>query len=169
MRPGGTAIEEAYRRDAPLLVAVARRVLADPADAEDCVHEVIARLLADPGAYRPERGALRAFLVVCVRNEALSRRRAALRHGAIEARAAASPDALRDERIEAADPIERARLGAALRALPAEQRAVIGLAYFGGRTQREIAAALGLPLGTVKSRAALALRKLAHALATGAR
>ena len=52
----------------------------------------------------------------------------------------------------------------ALATLPRDQRAVIELAYWGDLTQSEIAARLGLPLGTIKSRAALGLRKLARTL-----
>lgn len=157
------ALEEAYRRYADVLVAVARH--ADAAqDARDCVHDALLRVWSTPHSYRIGRGALRAFLVVCVRNHALTRRRAASRHHAIELRAARrEPETCA---FEPRDHLEAARVHAALRALPAEQRAVVELAYFGNKTQTEIAAQLATPLGTVKTRAALALRKLALALDT---
>ena len=160
------ALEESYRRYATLLVGVARQILGADGDAEDCLHDVLMRLWLGSHAYRPERGTLRAFLVVCVRNDALARRRAATRHREIDDRLARERDVV--VAPFDSDPVERARLGAALRALPPEQRTVIDLAYFGGRTQTEISAALGVPLGTVKSRASLALRKLALALSPGA-
>lgn len=161
------ALEEAYRRYASLLIAVARKILGAYGDAEDCLHDVLLRVWMGSHAYRAERGTLRAFLIVCVRNEALARRRSAARRQAIDDRLARERDRAEDTPFDA-DPIERAKLTAALRALPAEQRTVIDLAYFGGRTQTEISAALNVPLGTVKSRASLALRKLAHALSPGA-
>ena len=161
------ALEETYRRYAPLLTAVARRVLGADGDAEDCMHDVLLRVWMGSHAYRAERGTLRAFLVVCVRNEALARRRSSARHLEIDDRLARERERDQVSPFDS-DPIERARLADALRALPPEQRAVIDLAYFGGRTQTEISAALGVPLGTVKSRASLALRKLALALSPGA-
>jgi RNA polymerase sigma-70 factor (ECF subfamily) len=162
------AFEETYRRHAPILLTVARAVLGTREDAADCVHDTLLRVWTSPASYRAERGPLRAFLIVCVRNAALSRRRAALRHAELDEQLARERASATDETIERSDPVERARLDAALRALPAEQRAVIDLAYFGGKSQTEIAAALDLPLGTVKSRASLGLRKLALALAPGA-
>jgi RNA polymerase sigma-70 factor (ECF subfamily) len=151
------ALEEAYRRYAPLLRAAARHVLGADDDARDCVHDALIRVWSRPGAYRPERGALRAFLVVCVRNEAISRRRSASRAVALERRVAEDP-------LPAIDPAERIAIRSALAALPREQRDVIELAYWGDCTQAEIAARLAVPLGTIKSRAALGLRKLARVL-----
>ena len=159
------ALDEAYRRHAPLLLRVARDVLGNRGDAEDCVHDALMRVWRNPGSYRRERGALRAFLTVCVRNDALARRRSAARHLEIEARLARENAVESDESLERVDPIARARIANALAALPAEQRRVIELAYFGGRTQTEIAAFLHVPLGTIKSRASMGLRKLALALA----
>jgi RNA polymerase sigma-70 factor (ECF subfamily) len=153
------ALEEAYRRYAPVLQAAARHVLGSSADARDCVHDALMRVWAKP-AYRVERGALRAFLIVCVRNEALSRKRRDVRHVALERRAAEpAPFGVGNE--------ERVALRAALAGLPREQRDVIELAYWGDFTQAEIAARLGAPLGTIKSRAALGLRKLARTLSRG--
>jgi RNA polymerase sigma-70 factor (ECF subfamily) len=151
------ALEEAYRRHAAVLAAAARHVLGDAGEARDCVHDALMRIWAKADAYRCERGALRAFLVVCVRNEALSRKRRAARHVASERRAARAPEF-------DVDPAERVAIAAALAALPREQRQVIELAYWGDYTQAEIATRLGIPLGTIKGRAALGLRKLARTL-----
>jgi RNA polymerase sigma-70 factor (ECF subfamily) len=150
------ALEEAYRRYAPALQAAARHVLGSSADARDCVHDALMRVWAKP-VYRIERGALRSFLIVCVRNEALSRRRRNVRHVALERRVAAPPP-------PGVGDAERVALRSALGGLPREQRDVIELAYWGDFTQAEIAARLGAPLGTIKSRAALGLRKLARTL-----
>lgn len=157
------ALDEAYRRYAPVLLAVARHA-HDAQDARDCVHDALLHVWSAPGSYRVERGSLRAFLVVCVRNHALTQRRATARHHAIELRAARrEPETCA---FEPRDHLEAERVRAALRALPAEQRAVVELAYFENKTQTQIAAQLATPLGTIKSRAALALRKLALALDT---
>jgi RNA polymerase sigma-70 factor (ECF subfamily) len=151
------ALEEAYRRHAPALQAAARHVLGTAGDARDCVHDALIRVWSKEGAYRPERGALRSFLIVCVRNEAISRKRSAVRHVASEQRAAAAP-------TFGIDVAERLAVRTALSTLPPEQRDVIELAYWGDCTQAEIASRLGIPLGTIKSRAALGLRKLARTL-----
>jgi RNA polymerase sigma-70 factor (ECF subfamily) len=68
------------------------------------------------------------------------------------------------EPFEAEDPIERDRVRSALLALPPEQRTAIAMAFYGGKTHSEIAAELQEPLGTIKSRIKLGLRKLAAAL-----
>jgi RNA polymerase sigma-70 factor (ECF subfamily) len=96
--------------------------------------------------------------MVCVRNEAISRKRSAVRHVATEQRAAVSTPTF------GIDVAERVAIRGALAGLPREQRDVIELAYWGDYTQAEIASRLGIPLGTIKSRAALGLRKLARTL-----
>lgn len=151
------ALEEAYRRYCAVLQAAARHVLGSADNARDCVHDALVRVWAKDGAYRPERGALRAFLVVCVRNEALSRRRSAVRQVATERRAVATP-------AFGIDAAERVAIRTALATLPREQRDVLELAYWGDYTQAEIAVRLAVPLGTIKSRAALGLKKLARTL-----
>jgi RNA polymerase sigma-70 factor (ECF subfamily) len=157
------ALEEAYRAYAPSLYSVARHVLGSDADAQDCVHDALLRIWGRPGAYRPERGSLKTFLAVCVRNEAIGRKREAARHFHIEQRLAiAEPE--QPYEIEIADPVDRARLTDALATLPGEQRQALELAYFRYLSHTQIAEKLGVPLGTIKSRLAMGLRKLQHAL-----
>jgi RNA polymerase sigma-70 factor, ECF subfamily len=151
------ALEEAYRRYGSLLRAAARHVLGADGDAHDCVHDALIRIWSR-GIYRTERGALPAFLVVCVRNEAISRRRSATRQVALERRVAS------ENVDDGFDPAERITIRTALATLPREQRNVIELAYWGRYTQAEIADRLAVPLGTIKSRASMGLRKLARTL-----
>ncbi len=154
------ALEEAYHRQLRCAAAVGRtaRPRRGRRRAHDCVHDALIRVWSR-GGYRPERGALRAFLVVCVRNEAISRRRSATRQVALERRVAT------EDVDEGLDPAERITIQTALATLPREQRDVIELAYWGRFTQAEIADRLAVPLGTIKSRASLGLRKLARTLA----
>ena len=156
---GLESVYAAYRRP---LYSVALRVLGNEDEAQDCVHDALLRIWQRPGSYRPGSGSLRSYLLVSVRNEALTRRRNATRHSLIEERAA------QDERptyeFAVNDPVERARLQSALQALPAEQKAALELVYFGHLTHAEVAERLGAPLGTIKSRVALALRKLHAAM-----
>lgn len=148
------ALEEAYRRYGALLRAAARQVLGANGDARGCVHDALMRIWSRQ-TYGLERGALRAFLVVCVRNEAISRRRGATHQVALE------PGVASDS-VDGIDASEQIAIRAALAALPREQRDVVELAYWGRQTQAEIAAELEVPLGTIKSRASLGLRTLAQ-------
>jgi len=156
------AFDEAYRRFGGLLYSTAYNVLGNADDAQDCIHDALARVWRSPNAYSRARGAVRSFLVVCVRNEAISRLRSLGRRARLAERLAAEPQ--EHDEIPLADPVERDRLRAAMAALPPEQRAPLELAYYGGKTHVEVAQELGAPLGTVKSRIALGLRKLAAAL-----
>ena len=156
------ALERVYRAYGASLYSVARHVLGNDDDAQDCVHDTLLRLWQRAASYRPERGSLRTYLLACVRNEAITRMRNAARRLRIEERAARS--GLPVYEFEVSDRLERERLRRALAALPAEQRTALELAYFGHLTQVQVAERLGVPLGTIKSRLSLALRKLNAAL-----
>jgi RNA polymerase sigma-70 factor, ECF subfamily len=158
------AFDEAYRRYGALLFSVALNVLHNAEEAEDCVHDVLVRVWKHPRAFAVERGSVRAFLVVCVRNDAISRRRAAARRVHLAERVQQEVEAQSSQEFEIDDFVEHARVREALAQLPHEQREALMLAYFGGKTHVEIAKALDQPLGTVKSRISLGLRKLGAAL-----
>ena len=158
-------LEAAYQAHGQALYAVACNVLGAADEAQDCVHDTLLRIWQRSRMYRPERGSLRSYLMVAVRNEALTRKRAAARHRSIELRAQREQSPSYE--LELSDSIERARLLRALDALPAEQKAALELAYFGQLTHVQVAERLQLPLGTAKSRIALALRKLNAAIAKG--
>jgi RNA polymerase sigma-70 factor, ECF subfamily len=150
------AHEAAYRVHGRVLYAAAYGVLRDANEAQDCVQDVLLRLWRDASAYRIERGSLRAFLAVCVRNEALSRLRKSQNRERIE-RTLQPPGAVEDI---ASGVARDDSIGRALATLSEEQRRAIALSYFGHLTLREIAAKLGEPIGTVKSRLSAALRRL---------
>jgi RNA polymerase sigma-70 factor (ECF subfamily) len=152
------ALERTYRAYSTLLYSIARQILGNDDDAMDCVHDALVRVWHRPNAFRAERGSLRVYLSVCVRNEAIGRKRDAARHLSIERRVA-SEDATCVE-VDPADHLELELLRKALVTLPVEQRDALELAYFRHLTQTQIAETLHLPLGTVKSRLKLALRKL---------
>ncbi|HLI95909.1 MAG TPA: sigma-70 family RNA polymerase sigma factor [Candidatus Baltobacteraceae bacterium] len=152
------AFDEAYRRFGSLLYSVALGVLHNAQDAEDCLHDVLVRVWKNSNSFTVERGSVRTFLVVCVRNEAISRTRAAARRERLSERLSRETNTV--EELEIADFIDEERVRNALSQLPDEQRQAVMLAYFGGKTHVEIAEQLNEPLGTVKSRIALGLRKL---------
>ena len=161
-----TALGELYDRYASLALATALRVVADRQLAEDLVHDAFVATWQKIERFDPERGSLRAWLLTIVRNRALDRVRGI--RASIEVGAADDQSLLRtgaNPTWEAA--IARrsaAQLRGALEELPSEQREAIELAYFGGRTYREIAVLTGVPLGTANGRLRLALAKLRDAL-----
>jgi RNA polymerase sigma-70 factor, ECF subfamily len=157
------AFDEAYRRFGSLLYSVALKVLHNAEDAEDCVHDALVRVWKNAHAFTVERGSVRSFLVVCVRNEAISRTRSTARRDRLTQQVAQETPQV--DELQIADFVEEQRVREALAQLPDEQRTAVTLAYFGERTHVQIAEQLGEPLGTVKSRIALGLRKLGNALA----
>jgi RNA polymerase sigma factor (sigma-70 family) len=155
------AYDAAYREHGRLIYAAALQVLRDPQEAQDCVHDVLLRLWKRGSDYRLERGSLRAFLAVCVRNEALSRSRKS--HN--RERIALGVEAPRDVADIGAAVADRETLRGAMESLGEKQRTAISLAYYDHLTLDEIARKLEEPLGTIKSRLSSALRKLRESLA----
>ena len=108
---------------------------------------------------------LKAYLIACVRNESLAMVRREGRRDARELKAARlAPVTSVDPPV--VDPIETQRLQGALGRLPEEQRTALTLAYYGNKTHVEIAQELDVPLGTIKSRISMAMRKLQTELAS---
>src|SRR5579884_2897617 len=110
------AFDEAYRRYGSLLYSVALGVLHNAQDAEDCLHDVLVRVWKNPQAFTVERGSVRTFLIVCVRNDAISRTRSAARRERLNERVSRQTDAV--EEPEIADFIEEERVRGALAQLP---------------------------------------------------
>jgi RNA polymerase sigma-70 factor, ECF subfamily len=156
------AYDAAYRTHGRLIYAAALQVLRDPQEAQDCVHDVMLRLWRRGSDYRLERGSLRAFLAVCVRNEALSRARKSHNRERIVQGIGAGGDVPDFGGAVA----ERETLRGALDTLGEKQRTTIDLAYFGHLTLEEIARKLDEPVGTIKSRLSAALRNLRESLAS---
>jgi len=153
-----------YTRHAGTVFGLAHRILRDRAAAEDVTQDVFAGLWCRRDLYVPERGAPRAWLLTITRNRAIDvLRRGSRRHEPLD-HACASAEAPERTEDEAFRRDAAATLAAALRGLPDEQRTAVELSYFAELTQPEIAARLSVPLGTVKSRVRLGLRKLAAGL-----
>jgi RNA polymerase sigma factor (sigma-70 family) len=159
------ALNEVYEQYSSFVYGLALRVIGDPRAAEDIAQDVFLFVWERPEAFDPARGSLRTWLgtlahrraVDYVRREEARRRRTQREAGR---QAVAIPDVA--EMATALVAAERVR--AALDVLPDEQRRAIQLAYFGGRTYRQVAEQLGIPEGTAKSRLRLGLRRVAAAL-----
>lgn len=117
--------------------------------------------------YRPERGSARAWALGITHHRAIDALRRRSNRSRLDVAQEGVTEGLLARELTDVEAIGRddtRRARGAVEALPFEQRQVIGLAYFGGLTHSEIAAALDLPLGTVKGRIRLALEKLRRAL-----
>jgi RNA polymerase sigma-70 factor (ECF subfamily) len=160
------AIAAIYDLYGGLAFSVALRVLGDRQRAEDVTQEAFVNLWKHAGQFDQSRGSLRTWLLTIVRNRAIdalrgqgARDRAEL--PLIESHPAHSHGgAGGDPWQTVAAGLEAQAVREAIASLPAEQRQVVELAYYGGYTHQEIAKFVRLPLGTVKGRMRLALEKL---------
>lgn len=151
------ALASLYDRYAGVLLGLGIRVLHSRREAEDVVHDVFLEVWRRAQSYQPARASVRSWLLLMMRSRALDRRKS-------HAFALASP-LEHDPRVAPASDgpgmaLDRARVAAAVEMLPDAQRAVLLLGYFEGLSSSEIALRLGVPLGTVKSRVASAMRAL---------
>ena len=170
----GGGDEEAFRSlfaaYGPSALALAARVVRQRHLAEEIVQEAFLSLWLTPELYDERRGSVKAWLMTMVHHRAVD----AVRRE--EAQRRRSDDLVAGFREEADDPsediveavaapAERAAVLEALASLPSEQRAVLELMYFDGLSQTQVAEKTGAPLGTVKSRALLGMRRMRSELA----
>lgn len=161
------AFEVIFDRHCDSAFSLAYRMCGRRALAEDIAQEAFVSLWRSGVPYDRARGSVRTWVLSTVRNRAID----AFRHEAAKSSRDVADDGLA-ERAQAPDrtdhEAERRALASqvrgALDTLPADQRKVIELAYFGGFTHTEIAELLSLPAGTVKSRMRLGLGRLGCAL-----
>jgi RNA polymerase sigma-70 factor, ECF subfamily len=155
------ALAEVYRRHGSAVYGLARRVLNNTTEAEDVTQEVFLRLWNQPDRFDATRGSLRSFLLAQSHARAVdairslnSRRSRELKDN----RQNVSTEY--DMQHEVWDLAVADQVTIALESLPEEERKVIELAYFEGRTYVEVAQVLGQPEGTVKSRIRNGMRKM---------
>lgn len=173
MRRLQTHDEEAFRglfsRYAPTAKALALRVVRQQHLAEEIVQEAFMAVWRNPGAYEEQRGSVKTWLMGMVHHravDAVRREESQRRRAETEASmtAAETIDHAEDIVDQLGAPQEEAAVRSALGGLPQEQRAVLQMMYFDGLSQSQIAEKNGLPLGTVKSRTLLGMRRLRTAL-----
>lgn len=163
-----TALAALYDRYAGILLGLGLRILGDRREAEDVVHDVFIEAWGAAATYDPTRGSVSTWLVLRMRSRTLDRVRSAGRsrtfvsddptsHGTLAAQMTADHQGV----------AEAMAMRSALEELPAEQRRVLELGYFGGMSSSEIAHEVGISIGTVKSRTAAGLSKLRTRLGGG--
>ena len=155
-------------------LSLARRIVVDDRIAEDVVQEAFLAYWRSPAAFENARGSFGSWFLSLVHHKAVD----AVRHEASLRRRtdADAEDRARTDELGSPDIAELvtdrmgdARVRRALDALPEVQREALVLAYWGGCTQREIAARTGAPLGTVKTRMLAGMRRLQLVLDGGTR
>ena len=155
------AFAAAYTEHRASALAAAQRVLHDRAAAEDVVQDVFAHLWRRPRLFDERRGSLRSYITMLARSRAIDRWRSQAVQDSLVDRL--GPDAPPEEPSVSEHVIERERRAevvALVDRLPEVQREAIVLAFGAGLTSGEIAAAVGVPHGTAKSRVRLGLAKL---------
>lgn len=168
------AFEEFYRLTIDLATAVVRRI-AGPNQTEDVLSDAYFQAWQQAQQFDPRRGSALSWFLTTARSRALDRWRAErLRHGGLDGAPEFDAPALQDEASPGPDTLLEAtqagqHLHAALTRLSANERWVLGLAYYRDLTHGEIAALTGLPLGTVKSLISRSQGKLREALTPAAR
>ena len=174
-RGDARALERIYERHSRGVYSLAIRLLSDATAAEEVVQETFLKLWRQPSAFQPSRGRLLPWLLGIAHHHAvdlLRRRQLEQRHRVV-APLSRTGDGLtdlvdhlgltsneEDPQSGAATFDQRLAIGRALEMLPAQQRLPLELAYYRGMTQYEIATALGVPLGTIKTRMRLGLQHL---------
>ena len=162
-------MEVLYDRLGRQAFGLAYRILGDGPSAEDVVQEAFLTLWRQADRVDSARGKLSSLVLTIVHHKAIDALRAkrglSARQLPIEVGAIEKPGSDVAERVLAS--LSRDEVRKALAAVPEDQRRTIDMAYYEGLTHVEIGEALGLPLGTVKSRLRLGLDKMRTALRVG--
>jgi RNA polymerase sigma-70 factor, ECF subfamily len=151
-----------YDRHSRAAYSLAYRMMGEPQAAEDLVQDAFLKLWRAAASYRAERGSVRSWLLSIVHNRAIDQIRSLSSRRRMQEKVEASAPRVQPSEAfkESWRNAQREQVREALKNLPAEQLKVLELAYFGGYKHVEIAELLGLPLGTVKGRMRLGLKKM---------
>ena len=161
------ALSEIYDRYTRLVFSLALKILNDRASAEEIVQQVFTKVWRNARDYRVERGKFSTWLISISHHQCIDE----LRRRRVRPVAQTGDEELLYEVASDDDPaqavqytFELAHIREALQQIPAEQRIVIELAFWGGLTQQEIALYCHSPLGTVKTRMRLGMQRLKRLL-----
>jgi RNA polymerase sigma-70 factor (ECF subfamily) len=162
-----SALSQLYDETSRLIFGLTLRILGDAATAEEVLLDVYCQVWRQAASYSSERGAPLAWLMTIARSRAIDR----LRAGRQDQQRKEPLDSVGNHPAASENPEEagviserRVLVRSALAALAPEQREVIELAYYAGLSHSEIAAKLGQPLGTVKTRTRLGMIRLREKL-----
>ena len=160
------ALAELYDRYRVILFGLLMRILSNREEAEDVLQEVFLQVWRRAADFDANRGRPFTWLVTMTRSRGIDRLRTlAARERVAIAGARDESEAVSDAASDAFRSEQRGLVTSALAQLPDDQKRPLMLAYFDGLTQSEIAARLGAPLGTVKTRMRTGMMKLRELLA----
>jgi RNA polymerase sigma-70 factor (ECF subfamily) len=146
-----------YDRHCGVMLALGLRIIGVRREAEDLLHDVFLEAWRHAGDYDPKRGSVKTWLLLRMRSRCLDRVRS---HGFSRVESL-QHEPVRQGTVERSERrLDGARARQLLETLPAAQREVLELGYFEGLSFSEIATALDIPIGTVKSRVSAAMTKL---------
>ncbi len=155
------AFRRFYDRYATLVFTFSLRILRARSEAEDLLQEVFLQVWNQAGSYQEERGSPEAWLVTITRSRGINKIRDIRRRDKgvipLEDLLESGVGKVQNGAVESE---ARLMVGSALAQLPEPQRRALELAYFDGFTQSEVAARLGEPLGTIKTRMRDGLERL---------
>ena len=151
-----------YDRHNRAAFSLAYRMMGDRQAAEDVAQDAFLKVWRGVGSYRAERGSVRTWILSIVHNRGIDQLRShASRRRTQDKIEASAPRSQPSEAFaETWRNSQRDQVREALNSLPAEQLKILELAYFSGYTHAEISELLSLPLGTVKGRMRLGLKKI---------
>lgn len=163
------AIGILHDRYARLLKALIMKVLHNEAESDDLLQEVYMEIWNRAAGYSAEKGKALSWIVTLARRRAIDRLRKREAYCRMEERLlTATQQNPQDSIHHVEEDVEHAEmrehLNRVMVILPPAQRAAIEMAYYRGMSQRDIAAATGIPLGTIKTRLELGMKKLMEAL-----
>jgi len=162
-----SALEEVYHRYKSILKSVVMQVIHDDAEADDVIQDVFIQVWDRANTYSVEKGKLINWLATLARRRAIDR----VRQHAAYRRATDRFEIdcnIREHELYDLHTVEntaqtddlRAIMASHIQALPIQQQQAIYLTFFEGKSQREISSMMGMPLGTVKTRIELGVKKL---------
>jgi RNA polymerase sigma-70 factor (ECF subfamily) len=167
------ALETLYDRYRPVLRSVIHRVLYADSDVDDVLQQVLIQIWHQAEMYSPEKGHLLSWLVTLARRRSLDhiRRLCAYKNATDRYETACGPSKqifteMFSVNREVCQNELQQQVKVLMHRLPEAQRQAIGLTFFQGLTQREIATRLSVPLGTIKTRIELGMHKLGRSLAS---
>jgi len=161
------AFEIVFRRYVPFVALIAREIVGEPADVDDVIQTTFTYVWVNAKNYDRSKASVKSWIGLIGRSRSIDLIRDRNQRGRRES----SLDLMLDEGVTLASPVDteaaahaRILVQRALKNLPPAQKVILELSYFEGLSQTEISSLTGIPLGTVKTRTVMAMRKLRDAI-----
>lgn len=145
------AVQECIDAYGGLIWSVARRLIAGQGEAEDAVQDVFIEIWKSAGRFDPSKSSEKSFVVMIARRRIIDRLRRVTRRIDSQGIDEDAPEPGSDQHVDMERGVEATLAARALEELPPVRREVLELSIYKGMTHSEIADAISMPLGTVKS------------------